>query len=427
MLFLLQGITVTGDGEEGEAAASSVKPPRTLRAARARLQQIILDSREDYGEGALKAWDVRQQQAQAQNDGTIGAATDQATTGGDSKQLLLAMLRRGSWLIRPADADDDTATTEKTLSVGGHPATITTLSSFLTHKNASLDMVRGTGFDTTGAQVWMSALVLQAFLVGTAEGGRVVTGRRCIELGAGTGVASIAAARLGARFVAATDGNPVMVALSELNAIRNLDGQNELPRFVAAQHLWGSPPPKLWSAAPGSPDTGSDGDTLFDTIMLTDLLYSHSRALLLLDSVAALCRQACEVLVAYEQQPSSANAATGGDDHHDISTTTGGDASAGGGGGGGASNNNGAATAAAAATRPGLDGAKHSVHAFFRGLERANFTVSHLSYAQLAGLRAVSVISPAHQPEPIQRLDDSAAAACCRLQTRRTSRHLSTF
>eukprot|EP01047_Picozoa_sp_COSAG01_P137558 COSAG01_NODE_68095_length_265_cov_0.620482_1_plen_48_part_01 len=47
LLFLLQGITVTGDGEEGEAAASPVKPPRTLRAARARLQQIILDSRED--------------------------------------------------------------------------------------------------------------------------------------------------------------------------------------------------------------------------------------------------------------------------------------------------------------------------------------------------------------------------------------------
>jgi hypothetical protein len=32
-----------------------------------------------------------------------------------------------------------------------------------------------------------------------------------------------------------------------------------------------------------------------------------------------------------------------------------------------------------------------------------------------------------HQPEPIQRLDDSAAAFCCRLQTRRKSRHLSTF
>jgi hypothetical protein len=34
---------------------------------------------------------------------------------------------------------------------------------------------------------------------------------------------------------------------------------------------------------------------------------------------------------------------------------------------------------------------------------------------------------PAHQPELIERLDDSAAAPCCRLQTRRTSRHLSTF
>jgi hypothetical protein len=35
--------------------------------------------------------------------------------------------------------------------------------------------------------------------------------------------------------------------------------------------------------------------------------------------------------------------------------------------------------------------------------------------------------SPAHQPEPIQRLDDSAAAPCCRLQTRRKSTQLCTF
>jgi hypothetical protein len=35
--------------------------------------------------------------------------------------------------------------------------------------------------------------------------------------------------------------------------------------------------------------------------------------------------------------------------------------------------------------------------------------------------------SPAHQPELIQRLDDSAAALCCRLQTRRTSTQLGTF
>eukprot|EP01047_Picozoa_sp_COSAG01_P010987 COSAG01_NODE_476_length_16515_cov_37.730690_8_plen_261_part_00 len=35
--------------------------------------------------------------------------------------------------------------------------------------------------------------------------------------------------------------------------------------------------------------------------------------------------------------------------------------------------------------------------------------------------------SPAHPPQLIQRLDDSAAARCCRLQIRRTSGHLSTF
>jgi hypothetical protein len=35
--------------------------------------------------------------------------------------------------------------------------------------------------------------------------------------------------------------------------------------------------------------------------------------------------------------------------------------------------------------------------------------------------------TPAHQPEPIQRLDDSAAPPCCRLQTRRKNRHLPTF
>jgi predicted nicotinamide N-methyase len=67
----------------------------------------------------------------------------------------------------------------------------------------------------TGATVWPAALVLMKFLERHAE--MLVKGRHVIDLGSGTGVTSIAAALLGAAFVACTDGEEAVVQLERDN------------------------------------------------------------------------------------------------------------------------------------------------------------------------------------------------------------------
>jgi hypothetical protein len=62
-----------------------------------------------------------------------------------------------------------------------------------------------TGFDGTGDDLWSAALLMQHFLSDN-RGARFVAGRRCIELGAGSGAVSIAVARMGAAQMVATDG-----------------------------------------------------------------------------------------------------------------------------------------------------------------------------------------------------------------------------
>ena len=64
----------------------------------------------------------------------------------------------------------------------------------------------------TGATVWPASMVLLKFLERHAT--RLVRGKRVADLGAGTGVTSIAAAHLGAKEVVCTDGEPNVVRLS---------------------------------------------------------------------------------------------------------------------------------------------------------------------------------------------------------------------
>ena len=109
----------------------------------------------------------------------------------------------------------------------------------------------------------MSGLLLQHFL-GTEEGKAVITGRRCVELGTGTGAVSIAATRLAASSVLATDGNPLMEALASYNAHRNLAQQGLMGRFSTAVYRWGGPIPS---------ELDHWDDTVDTTILLTDLLY----------------------------------------------------------------------------------------------------------------------------------------------------------
>eukprot|EP01047_Picozoa_sp_COSAG01_P036844 COSAG01_NODE_2895_length_6901_cov_35.009262_9_plen_364_part_00 len=177
------------------------------------------------------------------------------------------------------------------LKLGNRQASLMTIPNYLTthHVDDGLASIRGPDWDGTGGSLWMSAVALQRFLSST--GLHFVRGRRCVELGTGTGAVSIAAARLGAVQAVATDGNPVMVALADLNAHLNLD-QPELSRFAAARYLWGG-------EAPSFP---SDFTQSFSTVLLTDLLYSEAKVGVLLDAVMAVCTSDCDVLVAYEKR-----------------------------------------------------------------------------------------------------------------------------
>jgi predicted nicotinamide N-methyase len=204
------------------------------------------------------------------------------------------------------------------LDLAGIPAALTTLNVL----TASMDVLTSlmnsmatSGFDQTGASVWTSAVLLQSFM-STDQGQLFVQGRRCVELGTGTGAVSIAAARLGAARIVATDGNDVMVALAELNAHRNLEAA-QLARFTAVGYLWGGRTPLLSAVTrrggSGTDSSGGGGageeeeeeeerDFKFQTVLLTDLLYSEAKVEVLLAAVNAVCSAECDVLVAHEQR-----------------------------------------------------------------------------------------------------------------------------
>ncbi|KAG7357216.1 lysine methyltransferase [Nitzschia inconspicua] len=74
----------------------------------------------------------------------------------------------------------------------------------------------------TGATVWPAALVMMKYMERHAE--TLVKGRRVVDLGSGTGVTSVAAAILGAAFVACTDGEESVVQLERDN-VRHAAGE----------------------------------------------------------------------------------------------------------------------------------------------------------------------------------------------------------
>ena len=101
----------------------------------------------------------------------------------------------------------------------------------------------------TGATVWPASVVLIKYLEKNASA--VLTDKTVVELGAGTGVASIAAAYLGASRVVCTDGVDSVVRLAAEN-VRNVDSDvvvvddkamgksNRLPIPIeTSKYMWG--------------------------------------------------------------------------------------------------------------------------------------------------------------------------------------------
>lgn len=79
---------------------------------------------------------------------------------------------------------------------------------------------------TTGFRTWEAALFLGAYL-SSPNGNHLVTGKRVLELGAGTGFLSIFVAKhLGAHYVLATDGSQEVLSDLKSNILLNeLEGR----------------------------------------------------------------------------------------------------------------------------------------------------------------------------------------------------------
>lgn len=93
------------------------------------------------------------------------------------------------------------------------------------------------GLGTTGLRTWEAALALSEWLLQQQQQRDSPRGRRVLELGAGTGLVSLVAARCGAESVRATDADDgVCIALRE-NAARNGLGD----RVCVEQRRWAGP------------------------------------------------------------------------------------------------------------------------------------------------------------------------------------------
>ena len=141
----------------------------------------------------------------------------------------------------------------------------------------------------TGATVWDSAHVVCRYLEARPS---AVRGRRVVELGAGAGLVSCVAWRLGAASVVATE-RPEMLALLRANCEANCPSADGARRAVRVHaHMWG----------------GEGADALaaggVDTILAVDCVYDQGAVEPLMQSIAQLMRFSprATALVAVDEQ-----------------------------------------------------------------------------------------------------------------------------
>lgn len=139
--------------------------------------------------------------------------------------------------------------------------------------------------DGTHRKIWPASLLFGAYL---AEHAHLVAGKRVVELGAGSGVAGIVCAALGAQHVCLTDV-PCALQLIRSNVARN---ERYAARCAVAPCRWGDEA-DIASLVSGAP---------FDVIVASELVYKQSEQTFkeLVDTMAALSRGKAVVLVVYE-------------------------------------------------------------------------------------------------------------------------------
>ena len=102
---------------------------------------------------------------------------------------------------------------------------------------------RSFGSDSTGSAVWGGGLALARYM--EEQGQSYWRGKRVLELGCGTGIASITALKLGAASAVATDGDAAVLTLAAQNAERNLDPAQRAG-FSTAVLSWGGQAPNAF-------------------------------------------------------------------------------------------------------------------------------------------------------------------------------------
>lgn len=137
------------------------------------------------------------------------------------------------------------------------------------------------GPGTTGAAVWSAGERLADVLCSQPE---LVSGKRVVELGCGTGLCGIVAARLGASSVLLTDGAEPQLARAARNAASN-DGS---AKVGARPLLWGA---QLEDELRGSFDLVIASDVLYQSAAwrplaqtATELMVPHKGTLLLVEA-----------------------------------------------------------------------------------------------------------------------------------------------
>jgi predicted nicotinamide N-methyase len=103
----------------------------------------------------------------------------------------------------------------------------------------SYSAAASTDYDLTGQVLWPVSVLLGHYLASTS-GSHRIRGRSVVELGAGTGLPGLVAAKTGAAKVAVTDGNPVVLDLLSQN-VSTLRRQHESSscELAAQQCVWG--------------------------------------------------------------------------------------------------------------------------------------------------------------------------------------------
>lgn len=137
--------------------------------------------------------------------------------------------------------------------------------------------------DEAGATTWDCGLVLAHYLIKQHEMGRCpVSGRRVIELGAGTGVVGLTAAALGAQQVVLTDKEHLLPLLQRNIKRNDLQSNAEVVALTWGEQLPGCLQPP------------------YDVILCSDLVYSSASVQPLLSTLSTLMGPDSTVLYACE-------------------------------------------------------------------------------------------------------------------------------